>query len=244
MSLIDDIREKLKGASGRLADEVIYENVLKEIESGKRKGGVWAKALSESDGDIEKAKALYIKLRVQSIFDEIKVQEELEEEKERLKLEKEEEQEAAREDEIKRLREESEEKREQIRKKRQEKEQQEFDAWKEELSIWERDGGKMIFFLNLVIYLVWFLSEKDIRFAYEIWLFIDNKINAYFYNTGLLLFIALLAISKFHAHFIDPYKNSGCEGDTNWSNLAFWYLGFAFIGHIIFDDKWIFGMYF
>lgn len=240
MSLIDDIREKLKGASGRLADEVIYENVLKEIESGKRRGGVWAKALSESDGDIEKAKALYIKLRVQSIFDEIKVQEEIEEEKERLKLEKDKEREAAR-LEKERLREEREEKREQ---KRQEKEQQEFEAWKEELSIWERNGGKMIFLLTSVIYLVWFLSEKDIRFAYEIWFFIDNKINAYFYNTGLLLFIALLAISKFHAHFIDPFENTGYEGDTNWSNLAFWLLGFAFIGHIIFDDKWIFGMYF
>ncbi|SVC32335.1 uncharacterized protein METZ01_LOCUS285189, partial [marine metagenome] len=49
-------------------EEEIYELISEEIESNSTKKGLWTKAFSESEGDEQKAKALYIKYR----FDQIK----------------------------------------------------------------------------------------------------------------------------------------------------------------------------
>lgn len=71
MGLFDDI--KAKGAAYRLTEEAMYAEASREIESGQRRDGLWAKAMSESDMDQGKAGARYIKLRVQSLRDEITV---------------------------------------------------------------------------------------------------------------------------------------------------------------------------
>lgn len=63
--------------SSRHEDEEIYAHVLKEIESGIRRDGLWAKALANSAGDSEKAKSFYIKYRAQAIKDERKLAESL-----------------------------------------------------------------------------------------------------------------------------------------------------------------------
>lgn len=57
-------------AEERLLEEKLYALVLQEIESGIRRDGLWAKALSDCNFDEQMTKALYIKLRVQSIKDE------------------------------------------------------------------------------------------------------------------------------------------------------------------------------
>lgn len=71
MGIFDDI--KAKGAAYRLTEEALYAEALREIESGQRRDGIWAKAMSESDMDQGKAGAKYIRLRVQSLKDEITV---------------------------------------------------------------------------------------------------------------------------------------------------------------------------
>lgn len=71
MGIFDDI--KAKGAAYRLEEEALYAEALREIESGQRKDGVWAMALVDSNMDQGKAGAKYIKLRVQSLKDEITI---------------------------------------------------------------------------------------------------------------------------------------------------------------------------
>lgn len=71
MGLFDDI--KAKGAAYRLTEEALYAEALREIESGQRRDGIWAKAMAESDMDAGKAGAKYIKMRVQALKDEITV---------------------------------------------------------------------------------------------------------------------------------------------------------------------------
>ncbi len=66
---------KLNSAASRLIDEQFYEQVVNELAQGVKKNGLWAKALANSDGAEEKATALYIKYRVQSIKDEVTVSE-------------------------------------------------------------------------------------------------------------------------------------------------------------------------
>ena len=56
----------------RVLEEKLYEEVAFEIENNEIKKGLWAKALSESSGNKNEAEALYIKLRIQNIIDEIK----------------------------------------------------------------------------------------------------------------------------------------------------------------------------
>jgi hypothetical protein len=68
MGLFDEI--KAAGASYRLTEEVLFAEVLREVESGIRRDGLWAKALADADGDEVKAKGRYLKLRVQSLKDE------------------------------------------------------------------------------------------------------------------------------------------------------------------------------
>ena len=71
MGLIDEIRQK--GAEGRLTEEVLYAEVLREMEAGIRRDGLWAKAFSEAGGEEAPSKARYIKLRVQALRDEARV---------------------------------------------------------------------------------------------------------------------------------------------------------------------------
>lgn len=66
MSLFD----KFKSHEEKFSEEALYAAVLKEMESGIRKDGLWAKALAKSEFNHDKAKALYIELRVQSVKDE------------------------------------------------------------------------------------------------------------------------------------------------------------------------------
>lgn len=71
MGLLDDIR--LQGATYRLTEEAIYAEVLREMEAGVRRDGLWAKALAESPASESQAKSRYIGLRAQALKDEIAV---------------------------------------------------------------------------------------------------------------------------------------------------------------------------
>ena len=53
-------------------EEALYKRVYDEMDSGKTRTGIMAKALSDSLGDTAKAKSLYIKYRMQTIADEDK----------------------------------------------------------------------------------------------------------------------------------------------------------------------------
>jgi hypothetical protein len=53
--------------SDTLLEDEIYEKVMLEIEEDKKVKSTWAKAFAQSQGDENKAKALYISLRVQEI---------------------------------------------------------------------------------------------------------------------------------------------------------------------------------
>ena len=68
MGVFDEIRSK--GASYRLTEEALFAEALREIESGARRDGLWAKALADTDMDEGRAKAKYLKMRVQSMKDE------------------------------------------------------------------------------------------------------------------------------------------------------------------------------
>ena len=77
----------------RQMEEAFYEQVATEMAARQVKKGLWAKALAQCDGSPERTKALYIKLRVQSLKDEavIKAEEErrLAAEQERQRIERE-----------------------------------------------------------------------------------------------------------------------------------------------------------
>jgi len=55
--------------SNRADDELLYEYVLNEMESGIIIKGLWGKSLANSDGNEANAKSIYMKYRVQSIKD-------------------------------------------------------------------------------------------------------------------------------------------------------------------------------
>ena len=59
---------------GRMVEEQLYSQALNEVESGVRRGGLWAKALAASGGDEARAKAQYINLVVQALKDETHMQ--------------------------------------------------------------------------------------------------------------------------------------------------------------------------
>jgi len=64
-----------------LLEEKLYEQVVHELSCGERRDGLWGKALANSDGVEVKAKALYIRYRVQAIKDEMEIHEAIKEEK-------------------------------------------------------------------------------------------------------------------------------------------------------------------
>jgi hypothetical protein len=59
-----------KTPEDRLSEIQLYELVAEELEKGEQSKGLWAKALAEGEGNIEKARGLYIKLRVKMVQDE------------------------------------------------------------------------------------------------------------------------------------------------------------------------------
>jgi hypothetical protein len=65
--------EKLRfnRATHRLFEEKLFEMALNEYSEGNRKTGLWAMSVVQSDGDENKARSVYLKLRVQSLKDEI-----------------------------------------------------------------------------------------------------------------------------------------------------------------------------
>lgn len=66
------IWEKAKDASveARRKDEEYHARAMHEIQSGKRRDGLWAKAVTSTDGDKAAAKVVYVKLLVQAIRDD------------------------------------------------------------------------------------------------------------------------------------------------------------------------------
>lgn len=64
---VEDLLEEVRH---RKTEEQLLANVVKEIEAGVRRDGLWAKALVSAKGDETKAKVEYIQLRVQSILDD------------------------------------------------------------------------------------------------------------------------------------------------------------------------------
>lgn len=69
MKLFQGVR--LKAAEMRQFEEKLFEVVAKEVEQNDIRPGLWAKAFAESDGDGTKARAAYLKLRVQSLKDQL-----------------------------------------------------------------------------------------------------------------------------------------------------------------------------
>ena len=57
----------------RMLETKLFEYVMDEISDGKKNNGIQGQALVETEGDEKKAEATYIKLRVQSLKDEIRL---------------------------------------------------------------------------------------------------------------------------------------------------------------------------
>ena len=62
-----------KNTSPEINEDEIYEKIMIEIEEDKKVKSTWAKALAQSNGDKDKAEAIYIKLRFEAL-NEKKVQ--------------------------------------------------------------------------------------------------------------------------------------------------------------------------
>ena len=65
---------RVNSAKARLSEEKLYALVVEELEQGYKRDGLWGKAMEESDGSLDKTKSIYIKLRVQSIKDEMEIE--------------------------------------------------------------------------------------------------------------------------------------------------------------------------
>ena len=55
----------------RLKDEAAHAEAMHEMSTGKRRDGLWAKAIIQSNGDDKTAKILYLKFLVEAIKDDI-----------------------------------------------------------------------------------------------------------------------------------------------------------------------------
>ena len=56
---------------GRMVETKLFEYVMDELADGNKQRGIWGQAMVECEGNETKAEAAYIKLRVQSLKDEI-----------------------------------------------------------------------------------------------------------------------------------------------------------------------------
>ena len=69
MGIFDKVKKTT--IASRRYEEKLYEVALEEVENNEIRKGLYAKALSKADGDKEKADGIYLKLRVQSIMDDV-----------------------------------------------------------------------------------------------------------------------------------------------------------------------------
>ncbi len=69
MDIFDRINKSV--ADGHQLEETLYAMVLQEVSNRDIKQGLWAKACADSAGDDIEAQAAYLKLRVQSMKDEL-----------------------------------------------------------------------------------------------------------------------------------------------------------------------------
>lgn len=86
MDITDIIR--LVVINNRINEELLYTIVYDELSDNNMSRGLWLKALTETEGDTERAKYIYVKYRVQAIKDEISINK-IEQEKEAEQLKKE-----------------------------------------------------------------------------------------------------------------------------------------------------------
>ncbi|MDF1884478.1 hypothetical protein JHD49_11050 [Sulfurimonas sp. SAG-AH-194-C21] len=70
------VKSDLEKAKERKIEEYYFNLVALELEKGIKHNPTWAKAISESKGDIEIAKSCYINYQVQSLKDDTLLQEE------------------------------------------------------------------------------------------------------------------------------------------------------------------------
>lgn len=68
MGIIDSFKDS--AARSRIEDERYYATALREIENGRRRDGLWAKAVAQSMGNENKAQSIYISLVVQAMRDD------------------------------------------------------------------------------------------------------------------------------------------------------------------------------
>lgn len=66
----DLIKNTIETPEEREVDSELYKIALEEIENKETVKGIWAKAISVSEGDEKKAEANYLKLRVKTLKDE------------------------------------------------------------------------------------------------------------------------------------------------------------------------------
>lgn len=71
MILIDFIKSK-KAVETLNEEELLYEFVAIELEQGAMSKGLWAKALAETEFDDLRARALYMKMRVAILREELR----------------------------------------------------------------------------------------------------------------------------------------------------------------------------
>jgi len=69
MDIFSFLREH--GSPPSSADELLYEFVAAELSNSLLKQGLWTKALSDSNWDEPKAKALYVKMRIGQVRNEL-----------------------------------------------------------------------------------------------------------------------------------------------------------------------------
>lgn len=62
---------KDKAVIDRLQDEAIHVAAMEEVRSGRRRDGLWTKAIIEANGDDARAKIAYLRLLVTAIRDDL-----------------------------------------------------------------------------------------------------------------------------------------------------------------------------
>lgn len=71
------LKNSSERSADRLLEEKLYEQVAQDLAQGKRRDGIWAKALANSNGSESQAQSLYIKYHVQALKDELQLQNEI-----------------------------------------------------------------------------------------------------------------------------------------------------------------------